>query len=1040
MSVILNEKEYVEEPLLRQLEVLGWTVIRAGETGKYDPEITLRESFSDVVLEKELKAALLSINPWLEEDQLPELVREITTPSANSLLEANQEILARLLENSSADNRKTGQKSDTVRFIDFSDIKEKDKHRRKNRYLAISQFKVKIPGTEKHIIPDIVLFINGIPVLVIECKSPSIADSMGEAIIQLLRYQNRRGETAEGNPKLFYYNQFMVATNRQMATYSTITGEFEHFIEWKDPYPFALSEIETAGESVTSQHVLVQGMLQPQNLLDIIQSFTIFREDDKGKLIKVVPRYQQFRAVRKIIEGLKSGETSFLKGGTVWHTQGSGKSLTMMFVVRKMYRDPELASYKVVFITDRTDLEKQLSETARSVGYTIKIARKIEALKALLRTDTPELVMGMIHKFQEREFAHEFPLLNESNKILVMIDEAHRTQYKLLGANLTKAMPNAVKIAFTGTPIDKTEKTFGRYIDVYSIKQGVLDGVTVEIVYEGRTHNSAIADAEGMNHKFEDVFADADEEQRRMILGKYTWKGYLEAEETIWDKAKDMLDHYIKHIFPNGFKAQVVAVSREAAHRYKVAFDKLLQEKISELKQKNSQKINIATLEKMRVEAIMSGGENDPPHLKQYTDETEHEKIIKSFKLPFDAVDENGLTGDVGIIVVQSMLLTGFDAPIEQVMYLDTVIKNHNLLQAIARVNRKAKNKNCGFVIDYVGVARHLREALSAYEDKDIAEILEVVKDDGKDIDELKYTLLEIREFLKKLEIESLDYIDEIVDELADEETRNDFIALFKKLTKAIDRVLPKTEALKYLKDLKTMSFISQTAANRYRDSKLSLKDVSKKVRIIIEEHLITNGVDPKIPPLPILSEEFKKQIKSKKSSRAKAEELTHGIREYINNHAEEDPELYERLAEKLQKLLDEYKNNWDVLAEELEKLLEEIRRGRAGEETFGFDSKTEFPFMALLKKEIFGVKDISEIENEDIDNLINVTRDIIERIKTDTKIVDFWNNHTKQKQLRTFIASHLLTVFRQKAMPKRKELSQKLLELSYHIYGRTKI
>ena len=252
MSVILNEKEYVEEPLLRQLEVLGWTVIRAGETGKYDPEITLRESFSDVVLEKELKAALLSINPWLEEDQLPELVREITTPSANSLLEANQEILARLLENSSADNRKTGQKSDTVRFIDFSDIKEKDKHRCKNRYLAISQFKVKIPGTEKHIIPDIVLFINGIPVVVIECKSPSIADSMGEAIIQLLRYQNRRGETAEGNPKLFYYNQFMVATNRQMATYSTITGEFEHFIEWKDPYPFALSEIETAGESVTS--------------------------------------------------------------------------------------------------------------------------------------------------------------------------------------------------------------------------------------------------------------------------------------------------------------------------------------------------------------------------------------------------------------------------------------------------------------------------------------------------------------------------------------------------------------------------------------------------------------------------------------------------------------------------------------------------------------------------------------------------------------------------------------------------------------------
>ena len=401
--------------------------------------------------------------------------------------------------------------------------------------------------------------------------------------------------------------------------------------------------------------------------------------------------------------------------------------------------------------------------------------------------------------------------------------------------------------------------------------------------------------------------------------------------------------------------------------------------------------------------------------------------------MPFDAVDENGITGDVGIIVVQSMLFTGFDAPIEQVMYLDTVIKNHNLLQAIARVNRKAKNKNCGFVIDYVGVAKHLREALSAYEDKDIAEILEVVKDDGKDIDELKYTLLEIREFLKKLEIKSLDYIDEIVDELADEETRNDFIALFKKLTKAIDRVLPKTEALKYLKDLKTMGFISQTAANRYRDSKLSLKDVSKKVRTIIEEHLITNGVDPKIPPLPILSEEFKEQIKSKKSPRAKAEELTHGIREYINNHAEEDPELYERLAEKLEKLLDEYKNNWDVLAEELEKLLEEIRRGREGEKPLDL-IQNRVSIYGVIEKEIFGVKDIFEIDNEDIDNLINVTRDIIERIKTDTKIVDFGITTPSKKQLRTFIASHLLTVFRQKAMLKRKELSQKALRtlLSY--------
>lgn len=1032
-----NELEYVEEPLLRHLEKMGWAVLRAGEAGKFDPSITYRESFDEVYIEKELKEALKTINPWLEENQLPDLIRELTAAPSTGLIEANRWVLDKLIDNTSAENRKTGQRSDTVRYIDYSDILREAPGGRQNRYLAISQFKVKIPGTEKHIIPDIVLFINGLPVVVIECKSPSIADPMGEAVTQLLRYQNRRGEMQEGNQRLFWFNQFMIATTRQKATYSTITGDFEHYIEWKDPYPFSLSDIDPDGGNITSQDVLVQGMLHPCNLLDIIQSFTLFQENDKGKLVKIVPRYQQYRAVGKIVNGLQSGKSSFEKGGTVWHTQGSGKSLTMMFVVRKMYKIRELAGYKVVFITDRTGLEKQLTDTARSVGYTINVAKRIESLKNYLRTNTPDLVMGMIHKFQERELAQEFPVLNTSEKILVLIDEAHRTQYKLLGANLKKSLPNAVKIGFTGTPIAKTEETFGRYIDMYGIKEGVLDGVTVEIVYEGRTHSGEITDREAMNKRFEDVFPNINDEDRKTILGKYTWRGYLEAEETINDKAADMLNHYIKHILPNGFKAQVVVVSREAAYRYKNAFDRLIVQQRKEIRSKEPANPILAYLDILKAEAVFSGGENDPEHLKQFTDETKHDQIVKSFKLPYGQTSEDGISGDVGILIVQSMLLTGFDAPIEQVMYLDNVIKNHNLLQAIARVNRIEKNKNCGFVVDYVGVAKHLREALDEYEEKDINLTLEVLKEDTTDVDELQYIIFEIKEFLKKLDIEKLSDCDAIVDELVDEETRNDFIALYRKLTKAIDRVLPKPEALKYLQDLKLMSFISQTALNRYRDTKFSLRDVSKKIRNIIDEYLIGMGVDPKIPPLPIFSNEFKQEIEKKKSSRAKAEELTHGIREYINTHKEEDPELFERLSDKLAKLLEEYKNQWDQLAKELEALLEELQRGREGEESFGFDIKKEMPFLGLLKKEIFEVKNLADLKPEDIDQLINATRDIIELIKTNTRIVDFWNNHTKQKQLRSYIASHLLTVFNTKAMPKRKELSQKLLELTYHIYGK---
>jgi len=322
-----------------------------------------------------------------------------------------------------------------------------------------------------------------------------------------------------------------------------------------------------------------------------------------------------------------------------------------------MYHNPEFGNFKIVFVTDRKDLEKQLKDTSKSVGYPVNPADSIEKLKKLLRTDTPDLVMGMIHKFQERELKREFPVLNTSPNILIMIDEAHRTQYKLLGANLRKALPNAVKIAYTGTPIAKTEETFGEYIDKYSIRQSVDDGVTVEIVYEGRVHSAELSDEEAANARFEDVFSMLDAEQKAKIMGRYTWRAYLEDENVIKDKAKDMIDHYVAHVFPNGFKAQVVTVSRLAAIRYKKALEDALKEKIDELRKHNRERIDINQLEKLKVGVVISGLANDPPEYHPYTNPNQHERIIKSFKLPFDKTDDGGIWGEVGILVVQSMLL-----------------------------------------------------------------------------------------------------------------------------------------------------------------------------------------------------------------------------------------------------------------------------------------------------------------------------------------------------------------------------------------------
>ena len=1051
MSFKLDEEHYVENPFLAHLKKLGWKIYRQNKDNPedvkeiiefnnlmepiYGNSVKFRESFREVILEKELRESIKRINPWIEDDQINEVIRRITTPQANSLLEANREIHELLLENTSVqENRKTGEKSPTVKFIDFRNPEN-------NSFIAISQFKVNIPGTEKHIIPDIVLFVNGLPLIVVECKSPATSDPINEAITQLMRYSNRR-ETKEGNEKLFWYNLFMIATSNQVAKYGTITSDYEHFYEWKDPYPYSLSDI-SQDKTITSQDLLVQGMLSKNNLLDILHIFTLFVEDSKGGIKKVAPRYQQFRAVKKIVKRVKEGKTPEEKGGIVWHTQGSGKSLTMMQTVRAFYHDPELSNFKIVFVTDREHLEKQLKETSKSVGYTINHAYNIEKLKELLKTNTPDLIMAMIHKFRETDLKKEFPILNTSENILIMIDEAHRTQYKLLGANLRKALPNSIKIAFTGTPIEKTELTFGEYIDKYGIRQSVNDGVTVEIVYEGRTHSAELSNEEAANAKFEEVFHSVDPEQKHKIMGRYTWQAYLEAEEVIKDKAKDMVEHYVTHVFLNKFKAQVVAVSRLGAIRYKKALEEALKEKIENLEKNNPDKVDIDTLKKLKVAVVISSSQNDDPSIykKEYTDKQEQDKNIKSFKMPFDKVDESGISGDVGFIVVNEMLITGFDAPIEQVMYLDNVIRDHNLLQAIARVNRVYKNKSCGFVVDYVGVLSNLKESLAIYADEDIEEISQVIVNTSKSKDELKYIHSQIEEFFKKYGINNWrENIEECIDLLVDEKIRNEFITLVRRFNRAIDKVLPEPEALKYLKDLEIISFIKESARNRYRDDKLSIRDASDKIREIVEEYLISKGVNPKIPPLPLLSDEFISKVKNEKSPKAIAEELEYAIKEHIEKHFEEDPEFYERFSDELDRVLDEYKEKWELLAQELEKIRNAIRSGREAEKTFGFDPKTEMPFFGLLKQMIFGKEiSIEQLSEDNINLLVGLTQDVVEIIKNEIKLVDFWDNPTKQKRLKSHIISQILIPKSKEKylfFEKRNEIAQRLLELAYPIFG----
>lgn len=726
-----HELNRVETPFLDQLRTLGWSdglneviALKLSQS----PAESYRDSFKEVVLMPKLREALMRINPWLTPQQLDEVVTRMTNFSTGKLIENNRTVLEMLLEGTTVDrNELTGETSPKVRYIDFKDISN-------NALTAISQFKVAIPGTDHHIIPDIVLFINGLPIGVVECKSPKIIDAIPEAIDQLMRYSEQRDAAQEGNKELFAYNQFLIVTSRNQAKFGTITTKSEkHFYRWTDPYPLTVQDLDHGQGSPNDQQRLVAGMLAPQNLFDLIRIFTVFSTNSKGKTIKIVGRYQQFRAVKKMAARLLAGRNPLERGGILWHTQGSGKSLTMMFLVRQMRLDPELCQWKVVFVTDRTQLESQLSQTGTGVGYNLKVAARIDpvlrpdgtvstlrsdlSLKALLASDSSDLVMAMIHKFQETSELGTgalFPVLNRSEKILIMTDEAHRSQYSLLGSNLDRALPRSTRIGFTGTPTRKTEKLYRDYIDRYTMRESIDDGVTLKIIYQGFTHNAEIEDSKGSDSLFEDVFSDYRLDERLQILGHGSRDAYLNSEVTIRAKAKNMMAHYVSQIFNGGFKAQIIANSREAAVTYKQAVEDALAEEIANLEQDNPNCVDIEKLKKVKAAVIISSSHNDLPSIKQYSDKNYHDRSITSFKLAYGDIDEddNTIDGNVGIVIVNNMLTTGFDAPIEQVLYLDRIITAHNLLQAITRPNRVEDEKDNGFVVDYVGIGHHLRDAI----------------------------------------------------------------------------------------------------------------------------------------------------------------------------------------------------------------------------------------------------------------------------------------------------------------------------------------
>lgn len=1124
MSKIQWEYNLVERPFCEQLQKMGWSWIE----GDVDvAELTERENFREVLLKSRLAEALRRINlrdgqPWLDEARITKSIRDLSPPTVHRVMEVNQAATELLLKGTVVDGLPDWDncRPQPIRYIDFE-------HPEKNDFLVVNQFKVELTSGRGHVIPDGVLFINGIPIVVAEFKSSGIENPMHEAINQLLRYSNQRRELFptlytdnEGVEKLFHTNQLLIASNFFEARAATIGAPPEAYLEWSDTSPVPMSTVaeelgiisanddleEAKGEllavgpeqtervgtplffrhteqrpealrsahgaGLQSQQILTAGMLRPVHLLDLIRNFTVFQQVD-GKTRKVVARYQQFRAIQKATLRLQEGRTRSQgaerdeRGGIIWHTQGSGKSLSMVFLVRKMRTLERLKRYKIVTVTDRTDLEGQLRETARLSGEAVRPTDKDRSTREsstaltqrILSETTPDIVFAMLQKYQdvdrqakndekiamtivrkekkpgkdepvvEKEVTfeesirfEEFPVLNESDEILVLVDEAHRSHTRSLHRNLRRALPNAAIIGFTGTPILSKEKTetreiFGDFIDKYLLQDAELDGATVPILYEGRTADGLVKDAPSLDQLFEDMFRTYSEEELAVIKAKYGTAGdILEAPLLIEQKAKDMLRHYVGVVLPEGYKAQVVATSRRAAIVYREKLLAARDELVRDLEGIPAATLALpdheielldpqprflvrahALLPLIRgldVAVVISGNHNDPESWWDWSNKEKQDEYTKRFKRKL-AAERTEKTDPLAMMVVNNMLLTGFDAPIEQVMYLDRKVVAHDLLQAIARVNRTYGRKKCGYVVDYIGVARHLNDALKDYDGEDTkGALIDINVELPKLIDRRNRAVAVFTDRgITDLQTE----VEACVDLLADLKIRAEFINKLRMFYETLNILEHRPEVPNdVFRDAKLLGFINKVAANLYRDPALNLLGVAEKVKALIDAHISARGVDPKVPPTTITDAEFEKILQAQNNNRAKAAQMQHAARYHIIGFSNQNPAFARKMSEKLEEILKRFKEDWDALERELRKFIDELRQGDRNDFP-DLDPRVQVPFVRLILEACSEERKLDDAQRK---VAITTTLDIVERIRQEVAKVGFWKNSDRRELL----------------------------------------
>jgi len=1003
----------VEEAALTWLEDIGWQVAHGPDIAPDTPAAE-RADFGEVVLAGRLRAALMRLNPDLPAEALDDAFRKLTRVEAADLVQRNRATHRLLVDGVNVEYRDADGaiRGAQARVLDFDDPGNND-------WLAVNQFSVIENKHSRR--PDVVLFINGLPLGVLELKNAANENATIWSAYQQL--QTYKAEI----PSLFAANAVLIVSDGVEARVGTLTAGKEWFKPWR-----TITGETPADTHLPELQVVTEGLLAPQRLLDLVRDFIVFEDDGSGRLAKKMAGYHQYHAVQAAVqETLRAAELARLpraaeehatyesgsrpggkpgdrRVGVVWHTQGSGKSLTMAFYSGRIIREPTMENPTLVVLTDRNDLDDQLfgtfSRCAELLRQPPMQAESRTHLRELLAVESGGVVFTTIHKFFPEERGDRHPTLSARHNIVVIADEAHRSQYDFIDGfarHMRDALPHASFIGFTGTPIElqdaNTRAVFGDYISVYDIQRAVEDGATVPIYYESRLAKLALDEAERprIDPEFEEATEGEEVERREKLKSKWAQlEAVVGSDRRLELVARDIVEHFEKRLEAMDGKAMVVCMSR------RICVD--LYEQIVALRPEWA----VDDDDEGAIKVVMTGSASDPLEWQAHIrNKPRREGLAIRFRDPNDPFK---------LVIVRDMWLTGFDAPSLSTMYVDKPMRGHGLMQAIARVNRVFKDKPGGLVVDYLGLAQELKAALATYtesggrgrtaldQDEAVAVMLEkyeVCRALFHGFDSSRWTTGTPQERLSLLPA-AQEHV------LAQEDGKDRCVRAVRQLSQAFALAVPHEEALKIRDDVAFFQAVQAVLAKRAPGDARPEEELEHAVRQIISRAVTPEGVVDifaaaglEKPDISILSDEFLAEVRGMPQRNLAVELLQKLLKGELKTRGRKNVVQARSFADMLERTLRKYQNRAIEAAQVIEELIElakEMREASARGEKLGL-SDDELAFYDALEANDSAVKVLGD------DTLRGIARELVETVRNNVTI-DWTLRENVRAQLRVLV------------------------------------